>query len=146
MNTTIAGMILAMLTAAMSAMSGNAVDSIPEPEIIYVESEPEVIYIESEPEIIYVETEPQGRYADCGVILQDGDIAETEDGNYQITITMQNGNMFSFISEDGDWMEGELVAVIFDDNNTPEVSDDIIIGQPHYSGWVSDAELANWIK
>lgn len=145
MNTTIAGMILAMLTAAMSAMSGNVVDSIPEPEIIYVESEPEVVYIESEPEIIYVETEPQGRYADCGVILQDGDIAETEDGNYQITITMQNGNMFSFYSEDGGFCQGEIISAIFDDNGTAEVFDDAIISY-RYSGWVSDEELQNWIK
>ena len=121
---TITAMIITMLTTAMTAITGTAEVNLPQA----------------------AETETTGIYADCGVILQAEDIAETEDGNYQITITMQNGNMFSFISEDGDWMDGELVAVIFDDCGTPEVSDDIIIGQPHYSGWVSDAELANWIK
>ena len=135
MNTTIAGMILAMLTAAMSAMSGNVIGNIPEPEVIYVESEPQ---------IVYVETEPQGRYADCGVILKDEDIQESPEG-YLITITMQNGNQFAFLSEDGDWEIGEIVSAIFADNGTPNVSDDVILSY-RYSGWVSDDELQNWIK
>lgn len=82
-------------------------------------------------------------YADCGVIMQD--ITKTQDDLYEITITMQNGNQFSFLSEDGDWEVGEIVSAIFADNGTPNVSDDVIISC-RYSGWVSDDELQNWIK
>jgi len=105
--------------------------------------EPEVIYIEAEPQVIYVETEPQGIYADCGLILDE--IQESPEG-YLITITMQNGNRFAFVSEDGDWITGELVAVTLFDCGTPQVFDDVIIGDPKYVGWVSDDEMEIWVK
>lgn len=122
--------------ASIASLAG-AIEKIPQPE-------PEVIYVEAEPQTVYVEVEPEGRYANCGVILKDEDIAEVPEG-YQITITMQNGNRFTFISEDGDLCKGEIIAAIFDDNGTQEVYDDSIISF-RYGGWVSDEELQNWIK
>ena len=95
-----------------------------------------------EPEVIYVEAEPQGIYADCGLILDE--IQESPEG-YLITITMQNGNKFAFVSEDGDLETGEIISAVFKDNGTDEVSDDEIISY-RYSGWVSDDEMEIWVK
>ena len=79
-------------------------------------------------------------YADCGVIMDDpgqlGDI---------VIVTMQNGNMFAFENEDGDWNIGNLVSILFDNNGTDIVYDDIIIDYK-YAGWVSETEMRNWIK
>lgn len=113
----IIGIITAAFLTAMSAATGNAVENQPE--------------------------KLAGYYADCGLIMDE--IRETPENSYEITITMQNGNMFSFISEDGDWMPGEIVSAIFYDNGTPEVKDDEIISC-RYSGWISDEEAQNWIK
>ena len=104
--------------------------------------EPEVVYVETEPQVIYVEAEPQGIYADCGLILDE--IQESPEG-YLITITMQNGNKFAFVSEDGDLETGEIISAVFKDNGTDEVSDDEIISY-RYSGWVSDDEMEIWVK
>jgi hypothetical protein len=104
--------------------------------------EPEVIYIESEPETIYIEKMPDGIYADCGLIMDE--IQETSEG-YLITITMQNGNRFSFTSEDGDLEQGEIISAVFNDMGTPEVIDDEIISY-RYSGWISEEEMQHWIK
>lgn len=76
-------------------------------------------------------------YADCGAIL--------EEPNENVIITMQNGNQFSFENSEGDWMTGDLVSVIFDNNGTEEVFDDIIISC-RYSGWISENEQKTWIK
>lgn len=76
-------------------------------------------------------------YADCGVIL--------EDPGENVTITMQDGNRFSFENVDGDWMTGDIVSVIFDSKGTAKVFDDEIIDY-RYSGWISDEEMENWIK
>ena len=75
-------------------------------------------------------------YADCGVIMDEPD----ED----VVVTMKNGNMFAFGNVDGDWQVGDIVSILFDDNGTEIVYDDIIISY-RYSGWISDSELQNWI-
>ena len=82
-------------------------------------------------------------YADCGVIMEEPE--KTKEGLYEITFTMQNGNQFSFISEDGDWNTGEIVSAIFNDKGTEEVFDDEIISA-RYSGWIAEEEIQNWIK
>lgn len=76
--------------------------------------------------------------ADTGVIMDEPD-GET------IIATLQSGHMFCFDDEDHDWCVGDLVTMIFDDNGTPIITDDIIISY-RYSGWISRAELKNWIK
>lgn len=60
---------------------------------------------------------------------------ETEtEKEYQITIEDFNGNEWVFISEDGDWVEGDIASVIMSDNRTEEIEDDQII-DVKYSGW-----------
>ena len=81
-------------------------------------------------------------YAGCGLITEDPQ--EYGDG-WLLYVAMQNGNVFAFVDEDGDWCKGELIAFIFDDNGTPEVLDDMIVSVK-YAGWISDAEMENWIK
>lgn len=115
---TIIGMIVTMMTAAMTMVSGATEANLPKGNVA-------------------------GYYADCGVISEA--VEETEEGFYEVVITMQNGNMFSFYSEDGDWMEGDLVSVIFYDNGTDAVADDEILSAK-YSGWISEEEIQNWIK
>ena len=82
-------------------------------------------------------------YADCGLIMEEPE--KNEEGFYEVTITMQNGNMFIFTSEDGDWIQGDLVAAIFDSKGTENVRDDEIISC-RYSGWISESEQKTWIK
>ena len=82
-------------------------------------------------------------YADCGLIMEEPE--EIEESFYKVTITMQNGNSFSFISEDGDWSRGDLVSAMFDSNGTENVIDDEIISC-RYSGWISENEQKTWIK
>lgn len=76
-------------------------------------------------------------YADCGVILQ-------QPGS-DVIVTLQNGHMFSFENEDHDWMIGDLVSIVFENNGTPEITDDTIISY-RYSGWISESEQESWIK
>lgn len=54
------------------------------------------------------------------------------------TVTMQTaaGQVYE-ITNDTDYMVGDLVAVIMCDSNTPEVTDDVII-DTQYSGYFND--------
>lgn len=76
-------------------------------------------------------------YPDCGVI--------TKIRNDMVFITMQNGNVFRFADEAGDWCVGDLVAVMLNDNGTRKVSDDIVV-RAKYSGWISKKERKAWVK
>lgn len=64
---------------------------------------------------------------------------------YKVNIVMQNGNKFSFYSEDGDWSKNNLVAVIMDSKGTPYVIDDTI-EDAIYGGWISNREASHWVK
>ena len=84
--------------------------------------------------------EIENLYPDTGLIMDDpGTIG---DG---VLVTMQNGNVFAFENQDGDWNIGNLVSILFDDNGTEIVYDDIIISY-RYAGWISETEMQNWIK
>lgn len=76
-------------------------------------------------------------YPDVGLV--------TEISGDTVKILMQNGNVFRFTADDGDWFEGDLVAVIMDDNGTEEIEDDKII-QVKYSGWITDEDAKTWVK
>lgn len=76
-------------------------------------------------------------YPDCGVI--------TKIRNGMVFITMQNGNVFKFADEAGDWCIGDLVAVMLNDNGTAKVSDDSVV-RVKYSGWISKKEMKAWVK
>ena len=58
---------------------------------------------------------------------------ETEK-NYWLTLEDFNGNKWGYISEDGDWLEGDIVSLIMCDNGTKEIEDDIIV-YVRYSGY-----------
>ena len=77
-------------------------------------------------------------YSDCGVIMYEPD--------EWVDVVFQNGHVFAFKNVDGDWCVGDLVTVTFDDNGTEKIVDDIIVGHPRYSGWISEDEMENWIK
>lgn len=52
---------------------------------------------------------------------------------YWLTLEDFNGDAWGYISEDGDWLEGDIVNLIMCDNGTEEIEDDIII-YARYSG------------
>ena len=58
---------------------------------------------------------------------------ETEK-KYWLTLEDFNGNKWSYISEDGDWLKGDIASLIMCDNGTEDIEDDIII-YTIYSGY-----------
>lgn len=77
-------------------------------------------------------------YPECGVIIKIDKRRNT------VTFQTQNGNMFAFYGTE-DFLVGDLVAVIMDDNGTPKVSDDKIM-DVKYSGYISKIEMIKWVK
>lgn len=66
--------------------------------------------------------------------------------DYIMTGIDQNGHEWQVVDEDlCDMYEGDIIAVMFDDMGTISIYDDEIIAW-RYSGWVSDAEMASWVK
>lgn len=65
-------------------------------------------------------------YPDCGtvtsVIIQD----ENEPWNSEIIFETMNGNIFSFYGGE-DLEVGDMIAVIFDDKGTSEITDDAVV-------------------
>ena len=65
-------------------------------------------------------------YPDCGTVtsvtLPDGN----EPWDTEVTFETMNGNIFSFYGGE-DLEVGDVIAVIFDDKGTPEVTDDEIV-------------------
>lgn len=53
-----------------------------------------------------------------------------------VTAIDYNGNMweFGYFSED-DYMAGDVVILTMDDNGTPTIYDDIVIGAKYSGGW-----------
>ena len=134
----IGALISAVVFAAVSLFNPATLQA-EEPFIVYEDGEE--FYVEDAE--AYIDEvcsgwKTNGYYPDCGAIL--------EEPTDIVTITMQNGNRFWFWNDDGDWARGDLVAVLFYDNGTAIVHDDVIIGQPKYAGWISDREMKTWIK
>ena len=74
--------------------------------------------------------------ADCGIILDQPDEI--------VIVTLYNGNMFAFQNEDvGEWEIGDIVTLLFDDNGTEIIYDDIIIDY-RYSGHINSPEVLNY--
>lgn len=59
-------------------------------------------------------------YPSCGVVTE---IWEDED---IVVYTELNGNRFGFYGVE-DWVLGDIVATVMDDNGTPKVNDDAIL-------------------
>ena len=78
--------------------------------------------------------EEVGYYPTTAVI---SNVCETEvetEKRYCLTLEDSNGDAWSYISEDGDWLEGDIVNLIMCDNGTEKIEDDIII-YARYSGY-----------
>ena len=76
---------------------------------------------------ITAQAQPKGEiYPTCGVVT------ETDETTDTVTFTEPNGNMWSFDGVE-DWQEGDKIAVIMDDNGTPEIIDDEIVSM-RYKG------------
>ena len=55
---------------------------------------------------------------------------------YEVTFTDGAGRSYSWIDDDGDWFTGDFVAVIMDDNETPETVYDDLVVDARYVGYV----------
>ena len=56
-----------------------------------------------------------------------------------VIVTDATGNKWEFNGVE-DWQEGDIAAMIMDDNNTEEIYDDKII-DIHYIGWIEQSNL-----
>ena len=75
-----------------------------------------------------------GYYPTTAVI---SNVCETEvetEKKYWLTLEDFNGDAWGYISEDGDWFEGDIVNLIMCDNGTEDIKDDMII-YARYSGY-----------
>lgn len=66
-------------------------------------------------------------YPTCGVIV------EINYENDEVTVEDFNNNLWIFKGAE-DWAEGDICAMIMNNEGTPEIYDDIII-QTKYCGW-----------
>lgn len=65
-------------------------------------------------------------YPDCGVVTSVTLPKGNEQWNSEVTFETMNGNIFSFYGGE-DLEPDDIIAVIFDDKGTPEVTDDEIV-------------------
>lgn len=56
-------------------------------------------------------------------------------GEYEVTFEDGVGRSYSWIDNSGDWFIGDFVAVIMDDNETPETVYDDIVLDARYVGY-----------
>ena len=75
-----------------------------------------------------------GYYPTTAVISNVCEVEVETEKKYCLTLKDFNGDAWSYISEDGDWLEGDIVSLIMCDNGTEEIEDDIII-YTRYSGY-----------
>ena len=75
-----------------------------------------------------------GYYPTTAVISNVCEVEVETEKNYWLTLEDFNGNKWGYISEDADWLEGDIANLIMCDNGTEEIEDDIII-YARYSGY-----------
>ena len=75
-----------------------------------------------------------GYYPTTAVISNVCEVEVETEKKYQLTLEDFNGDEWAYISEDGDWLEGDIANLIMCDNGTEEIEDDIII-YAKYSGY-----------
>lgn len=78
-----------------------------------------------------------GYYPTTTVITDVCEVEIETEKEYQLTLEDFNGNEWVYISEDGDWFEGDIVSLIMCDNGTEDIEDDIII-YTKYSGYFEE--------
>lgn len=69
-------------------------------------------------------------YPETGLVTE---IETINEDTYLLTITVANGNMFCYETEDCDWFVNDFASMLMDNNGTDNVYDDIII-KCQYSG------------
>lgn len=57
-------------------------------------------------------------------------------GEYEVTFTDGVGRSWSWIDDSWDWFTGDFVAVIMDDNGTPETVYDDLVLNARYVGYL----------
>lgn len=72
------------------------------------------------------ETKIDTYYPDCGIVTSVTLPEGNESWNSIVTFETMNGNIFSFYGGE-DLEPDDMIAVIFDDKGTPEVTDDEIV-------------------
>ena len=75
-----------------------------------------------------------GYYPTTAVISNVCEVEVETEKKCLLTLEDFNGDAWSYISEDGDWLEGDIVSLIMCDNGTENIEDDIII-YIRYSGY-----------
>ena len=65
-------------------------------------------------------------YPDCGVVTSVTLPEGNEQWNSLVTFETLNGNLFSFYGGE-DLEVGDVIAVIFDDKRTPDITDDEVV-------------------
>ena len=75
-----------------------------------------------------------GYYPTTAVISNVCEVEVETEKKYQLTLEDFNGDAWGYISEDGDWLEGDIANLIMCDNGTEKIEDDIII-YANYSGY-----------
>ena len=68
-----------------------------------------------------------GYYPTTAVISNVCEVEVETEKKYCLTLEDFNGDAWGYISEDGDWLEGDIVSLIMCDNGTEEIKDDIIV-------------------
>ena len=75
-----------------------------------------------------------GYYPTTAVISNVCEAEVETEKNYWLTLEDFNGNKWAYISENADWLEGDIVSLIMCDNGTEDITDDMII-YVKYSGY-----------
>lgn len=68
-----------------------------------------------------------------GIYPKSGTVIAVNLAEDTVTFTDQRGDVWSFYGAE-DWMEGDRIAVIMDDNGTPGISDDLVLAA-RYEGY-----------
>ena len=58
-----------------------------------------------------------------------------------VTVETINGMLWSFTNDTEDWYEGDICAMIMDNNGTPDYMYDDIIVKTRYSGFIKAGDL-----
>ena len=75
-----------------------------------------------------------GYYPTTTIISNVCEVEVETEKKYWLTLEDFNDNEWAYISEDGDWLKGDIASLIMCDNGTEDIEDDIII-YARYSGY-----------
>ena len=75
-----------------------------------------------------------GYYPTTTVVSNVCEVEVETEKKYWLTLEDFNGDEWVYISEDADWLEGDIISLIMCDNGTEDIEDDIII-YTRYSGY-----------